>query len=115
MRRPKFFNKVTNFHGHRFDSIKEANRYKELEFLLKAGVIKNLKLQERFELQPGYRLGEKAIRKIEYVSDFSYEDVSGKKIVEDVKSDFTRRNPVYTLKKKILLFKHQGFEFREIN
>ncbi|OQA06328.1 MAG: hypothetical protein BWY67_01977 [Bacteroidetes bacterium ADurb.Bin397] len=36
-----------------------------------------------------------------YIADFTYME-KGQYVVEDVKSDFTRKNPVYRLKKKLI-------------
>lgn len=100
--------------GIKFDSKKEAIRYQQLRLLERAGKIKDLVLQPRFELQASYKLKGKTIRKIEYIADFSYYDLTeGITIVEDVKSEFTRKDKVYNLKKKLLLYKYKDIEFRE--
>lgn len=39
-----------------FDSEKESKRYKELKYLEKAGMIKDLQLQVPFELQPKFTI-----------------------------------------------------------
>lgn len=39
----------------------------------------------------------------DYYADFSYKDKDGKLVVEDVKSIITAKNPVYRLKKKLVL------------
>jgi hypothetical protein len=60
-----------------------------------AGEISELETQKRF----GIFVGDQRI--CAYVADFVYQR-DGKQVVEDVKSDFTRKNPVYRLKKKLL-------------
>jgi hypothetical protein len=98
--------------GIRFDSKKEANRYKELRLLVAAGSIKDLVLQPRYLLQDSFKdaMGKKH-RKIEYVSDFEYFDCElGRTIVEDVKGF---RTDVYRIKKKLFLNKHRDYYFVE--
>jgi hypothetical protein len=82
----KYKNKITRIDGISFQSLKEANRWQELEILQKGGVIKDLRRQTRFELQPSYKKNGKTIRAIYYVADFAYIDVkTGKTIIEDTK------------------------------
>lgn len=89
----KYRNKKTEVDGIMFDSAKEATRYKELLLLLKAGEIGHLELQVPFELNEG----------VKYIADFVYLDArTGDKVVEDVKSDHTKRLPVYRIKKKLM-------------
>lgn len=90
----------TKVDGIKFDSKKEARRYKELKILEKADEIKSLELQPRFLLQEKFKYNGKTIRKIEYVADFRYIDEKGNTIVEDVKG---MKTEVYKIKKKIFL------------
>lgn len=107
----KYSNKRTKLDGKDFDSEKESLRYAELKVLEKAGVISELQLQVPFELQPEfYHKGEK-IQKIKYIADFVYMQ-NGKQVIEDVKSDGTRNNAIYKIKKKMMLYR--GFEIQEI-
>lgn len=107
----KYGNRRTKIDGFDFDSEKEAGRYAELKMLEKAGAISDLRLQVPFELQPDfYHNGEK-IQKIKYVADFVYMQ-DGKQVIEDVKSDGTRNNQIYKLKKKMMLY--HGWEIKEI-
>lgn len=100
MRKNKYNNKKTIVDGIKFDSKKEAKRYKELKILLDARIIKNLELQPRFLLLDKYKQDGKTIRKIEYVADFRYFDNElGKEVVEDVKG---MKTAIYKLKKKWL-------------
>lgn len=106
----------------RFDSRAEARRYDELMLLLKAGEIRNLKLQPEFTLSEAYTTPEgKRVRASKYRADFSYE----KKIslgggygeswfpfVEDVKSRATKTG-MYQLKKKLLRERY-GIEITEV-
>ena len=105
----KYNAKKTVVDGIKFDSKKEAKRYKELKALELVGKIDRLELQPRFLLQDGFRYEGKAIRKIEYVADFLYRDLSTYElVVEDVKGVKT---DVYKLKKKLFL-KRYGDEYR---
>ena len=109
----KYHNKKVTYNGMEFDSIKERDRYFELQVLQRAGQIRNLRRQVAFELIPfqkvivpvfggGTRVQtEKAVK---YIADFAYEDKStGRTVVEDVKSPITRKQPEYVIKRKLLL------------
>lgn len=107
----KYRNTPTEIHGIRFDSKKEASRYQELRAMLRAGKIRNLKLQPQYTLQESYITpdGER-VRAIRYVADFAYEretepDRNGATYwvptVEDVKSKATKTQK-YEIKKKLL-------------
>lgn len=108
----KYRNKKTQVDGIKFDSQKEARRFIELRSLMKAGMIRNLKLQPQFTLQESYVTpsGER-VRAVRYVADFSYErptspDQNGYihwvKVVEDVKSKATK-TAQYEIKRKLML------------
>jgi len=87
--------------GVKFDSKKEYNRWQELKFLQSIGEVICLRRQVTFQLSVCC-----------YISDFVYRDKNGIEIVEDVKSNFTRKLPVYRLKKKLM--KHElGIEIKE--
>lgn len=99
--------------GITFDSKKEMYRYLELKGLEDAGLIVDLKLQHHFTLSESFRRPDgELIRKIEYVADFTYFDSEGKFVVEDVKSEATRKNPVYSLKKRLMA--NEGYKIREV-
>lgn len=118
----KKYNNVPDARGDiRFDSKKEARRYDELMLRLRAGEIRDLKLQPQFTLSEAYTTPEgKRVRAIRYVADFSYyeryEDEiaklagfdceSWRPVVEDVKSRATKTR-VYAIKKKLLLEKYE--------
>lgn len=108
----KYHARKTTVDGITFDSEKEARRFGELKLLLRAGEIKNLKLQQDFTLQEAYTApdGER-VRAIRYVADFTYEE-NGELIVEDVKSRATKTR-VYEMKRKLLREKY-GVKIREV-
>lgn len=108
----KYKNQKVTVDGHPFDSIREANRYKDLKLMERAGAIKDLELQPKFELLPTIRTEHETLRKTVYKADFKYFDVNADhEVVEDVKGFKT---DVYKLKKKMLLHKYQGIDFREV-
>ena len=100
--------------GKTFDSHKEARRYQELRFLLRTGVIKDLKMQVPFLLIPAQKdeFGNLLERAVTYRADFTYTDENGRFIVEDVKSEATRPRE-YIIKRKLLLYRH-GIRIREV-
>lgn len=108
----KFHAQKTVVDGVTYDSKKESKRAIELQYLEKAGKIKNLEMQKRFILQEGFVNNEgQKVRPISYLADFYYEQ-NGQKIVEDVKSPATRTQ-VYSLKKKMFWFKNPDIKFVE--
>ena len=106
----KYHNTKAEYNGIKFDSIKEKNRYVGLKQLEDLKIIKDLKLQVKFELQPSYQYNGKTIRAINYYADFTYIQ-DDKLIVEDTKGFKTKE---YLLKKKMLLYKYKDIEFKEI-
>ena len=106
----------------RFDSKKEARRYDELMAMLRAGKIRDLKLQQQFTLQEAYTTTEGVrVRAIRYQADFTYQkpksvDRDGEWIwglvVEDVKSRATKTR-AYAMKKK-LMQERFGIEIQEV-
>lgn len=109
----KYFNKKVIVDGIKFDSIKEANRFKELMMLKRAGLIKELELQPVFVLQPKYTNSNgENIREITYKADFIYFDIKlDRYIVEDVKGFKT---DVYKLKKKLFEYVYPNLTIEEI-
>ena len=95
----KYFNrKLKSPDGQVFDSVKEFHRWGCLRLLERAGKIKNLQRQVKFELIPKQD-GERACT---YIADFVYEE-DGKLVAEDVKGYMTE---VFRLKKKLMLWVH---------
>jgi len=101
--RSKFKNKkVTLECGTKFDSRKEARRYKEIKLLERAGVVKDLQLQVPFQIEVN------GMSICKYVADFAYNE-EGAQVVEDTKGFLT---PEYKLKKKLMRACH-GIEILE--
>ena len=97
--------KVTTPDGITFDSTKEANRWFELKLLERAGRICHL------ARQVPYPIVINGVKVCKFVADFTYSE-NGDAVVEDVKSDFTRKLPVYRLKAKLMKAVH-GIDVRE--
>lgn len=104
----KYNNVKAEVDGIKFDSKKELNRFLELQMLEKSGVIKNLERQKRFQVVPK----TKEERAVFYVADFVYIQ-DGKMIAEDVKSEITRHNQTYIIKRKLFKYRFPEYEFRE--
>ena len=127
--RSKYGARKTVFDGIVFDSKKEANRYRELKLLERAGEICCLRLQVPFELIPaqyeetgevytkGANKGKpkrgKCIEKaVTYIADFVYYNSDATvRTVEDVKG---MRTPVYIIKRKLFRWRYPDYEFREV-
>lgn len=131
---PKYHNIKTETNGIKFDSKKEARRYRHLLKALELGVIRDLRLQVDFTLQEAYTAPEgERIRAIRYRADFTYKVISagygyeaemgsedieywrslypGELVVEDVKSRGTRTKE-YQIKRKLMA--DRGYEIREV-
>ncbi len=99
--------------GIKFDSTGEGERYKFLKSKLAAGVIRDLRLQVKYELTPKYeeKDGTK-VRAMNYVADFVYFNVlTGEEVVEDFKG---RRTQSYKDKRKQMKIVHD-IEIYETN
>ncbi|MDB4350119.1 DUF1064 domain-containing protein [bacterium] len=95
--RPKYGNKKTVVNGIKFDSKWEAERYLYIKSLERAGRVKDIELQVRYNLI----VNDQKI--CAYIADFRYkrEDKDGEwhEIVEDAKGVET---PEFKLKKKLM-------------
>ena len=125
MARNKYGNEKTKIDGIVFDSKKEANRYRELKLLEKAGEISDLRRQVKFELIPAQyetkdewvsptRVRQRVVcaeKAVTYYADFVYRDVRTEEtVVEDAKGVKTE---AYKIKKKLMLWVH-GIKIREV-
>lgn len=112
--------------GIRFDSTKEASRYRELRILEHAGQIRDLEIHPRFPIDVVtlWREGRWtwATTRTEapaivpcgvYTADFRYHDVTtGAVVVEDVKSGPTKTT-AYRLRKRLVEAIH-GIQITEV-
>ena len=120
----KYHSKKVTVNGVTYDSKKEYIRFCQLSLLEKAGMIKNLQRQVKFELIPaqyetferygktGKRLkdGRKCVENaVNYYADFVYE-TDGKRVVEDTKGFKTKD---YIIKRKLLLYRY-GIKISEV-
>ena len=105
----KYKNKQVKYYGIKFDSKKEGLYYLKLKSMEELGIINNLKLQVKFELQPSSKINNKTIRSINYIADFTYYDENNVFHIVDTKGV---RTEVYKIKKKMMQYK--GYEIEEI-
>lgn len=116
----KYHSRKITVDGVTFDSVKEANRWRELSLLEKAGAITGLERQVKFKLIPAqYRpVFDKKTRKWKdrcverectYVADFVYQQ-DGETVVEDTKGFKTKD---YIIKRKLMLF-FNGIKIKEV-
>lgn len=119
----KYNAKSVEYDGIKFDSQKEALRYKELRFLISEGIITDLRRQVKYVLIPtqrepdtigargGVKQGKLLERECSYIADFVYTVVeTGEIVVEDTKGFKTKE---YAIKKKLMLFVY-GIRIKEI-
>lgn len=97
--------KYRNVRCNGFDSKGEAARFQVLSLLEKAGKISNLRTQVP------YKFIHNSVLLCKYIADFVYIE-NEIEIVEDFKSPITRKNPVYAIKKKMMMAFY-GIEIRE--
>lgn len=98
-----------------YDSRKEARRYAELQILLKAGIISQLRRQVKYILIPTQRDedGKLIEKECSYIADFVY-DQDGRTVVEDVKGyKDGAAYRIFGIKRKLMLYTH-GIRVREV-
>lgn len=118
--RMKYHNKTVYADGYKFDSDAERGYYYILKDRQAKGEIRDLQMQVPYVLVPAVygtkikhlKTKDKEVsyctqKAIRYYADFVYtEIVTGEQKVIDVKSDITRMNQVYKLKKKMMFAFH---------
>jgi hypothetical protein len=102
----KYLNKKVTFDGILFDSQKEADRWGQLKVLERLKQIQGLQRQVIFN----FIINDQLVCK--YVADFTYQ-LNCERVVEDVKSSYTRKLPVYRIKCKLMKAIY-GIEIKEI-
>jgi len=101
----KYGNIPARVNGRFFASKREARRYQELLLLERAGIIRDLETQPRFDLEVN---GERICT---YFADFRYYDTERNvRVVEDSKGV---RTEVYKLKARLMKAVH-GIEVEEV-
>ena len=126
MRCSKYGNRKTVVDGITFDSQKEAQRYRELLLLERAGKISYLDRQTKFTLIPAQREpstemykrgrnkgkpkpGKLLEKECSYIADFAYFR-NDKYVVEDTKGV---RTEAYKIKRKLMLERY-GIQIKEV-
>lgn len=109
----KFGNQKITIDGIERDSLTESNRLEQLKILQRAGAIKNLKYQVKYELIPKQQGEYRNERAVNYIADFVYDvvmpDGSLREVVEDSKGHKTKD---YIIKRKLMLYIH-GISIKE--
>ncbi len=99
--------------GYKFDSVVECERYCELKLLAAAGEITDLIVHPSFVLQEGFTYQNKKVQPIKFTADFEYVE-NGRRVVEDVKSNWTKTFTDYSIRRRMFIFQHQDIDFREV-
>lgn len=103
----KYRNRKTQIGNDVFDSAAEAKRWTDLQLLQKAGYIRGLERQVKYELAPAVVLGGRKKPALRYVADFSYWQADAL-VVEDVKGVVT---PLFRVKQHLMKHIH-GIEVK---
>ena len=85
------------------DSKHEYSRLCELKDLQRAGEIKDLQLQVKYQLIPSQKICGKTERGVSYIADFVYWTKNDKFICEDAKG---HRTDAYIIKRKMMKLIH---------
>ena len=112
----KFFAHKVEYRGIIFDSTLERDRYIFLTDAQRRGVIRNLRRQVKYEIIPKQthivatqlktkvRYDERVLENnAEYTADFVY-NIGDREVVEDTKSEYTRMEKDYVLRRKLMLY-----------
>ena len=118
----KYHAKRVRAEGQQYASVKEYKRYLQLRDMEQRGVISELRQQVKYELLPkqtepprgrkrdGSLIPGRTIeRAVSYIADFVYLDADGVEVVEDCKGYRTKE---YTIKRKLMLWRH-GIRIKE--
>jgi len=112
----KYGNRIIKNAKGKFDSRLEWHRFCFLQEAQDKGIITNLRKQVPFELIPKqpYKdtFGKKHTeRSCVYIADFVYM-FEGREVIEDVKSEATRKKDSYIIKRKLM--RQRGNPIREV-
>lgn len=102
-RRTKYGNIRTETEDGSFDSKHEAREFEKLKLLARAGEIRAIARQVTFYLPGG----------VKYLADFVVWRADGKIEVMDAKSEATKKDKVYRIKKRLMLDTF-GIEIEEV-
>lgn len=98
------------YDGIEFDSAMEMKYYRDVCVpMLESGEAVDVKLQEAFELQPGFIHDGKKVRPITYVADFVVTYADGRQEVIDIKgmADTTAK-----IKRKLFWYRYPDITYR---
>lgn len=109
----KYGAKKTKIDGHTFASLAEANYYKQLKLLQRAGEVIEIILQPKYEIIPSYRgRNGRKVPATNYIADFRVTYKDGRQEIIDVKGVIT---PVYSLKKKMFEYRYPELTITEVS
>ena len=108
----KYNNKKTIVDGITFDSKDESLYYQALKDMKEKGLIKDYKLQPKFNLQEGFVKNEKKYRAINYIADFRVINNDSSSFVVDIKGMLTTE---FKIKMKLFNYKYPDIELRLIS
>ncbi|MBO8161310.1 MAG: DUF1064 domain-containing protein [Thermosipho sp. (in: Bacteria)] len=96
----------------KFDSMLEAEYFKKLLLLKKAGEIIDIELQPKFELQPAFEKNGKKYRAINYYADFKVTYKDGHVEIIDIKGNVTKE---FAIKRKMFEYRYKDLTLKVIN
>ena len=102
-RRSKYGNRRTEYGGRAFESAHEAEIYRQLDLRARAGELRGVACQVKFYLPGG----------VAYIADFVALHKDGAWSVLDAKSEATRKDKTYRLKRR-LMRECLGIEIEEV-
>ena len=108
----KYNNKKTVIDGIVFDSKDESLYYEALKNMKANGLIKDYKLQPKFELQEAFVKNGKKYRAINYIADFRVINNDGSAYIVDIKGILTTE---FKIKMKLFNYKYPDIELRLIS
>lgn len=100
IRGSKYGNIHTEYKGRIYDSKKEADYAAELDWCKKASNPKERVLE--WTPQVTFQVVLNDIKICRYIADFKVKYADGREVIIDVKSEATRKNSTYKLKKKLV-------------
>ena len=113
-RRVKYHNVKCEYNGLKFDSKTEMEYYKYLLGLQEKGIVKEIKTQIKYSLQDKFKYKDKTQREIVYIADFVVIYSDGREEVIDIKGSVHNIDPIFKIKRKLLLCKYPNIDFRVI-
>ena len=113
-RRSRYHNLKCEYNGLKFDSKTEMEYYKYLLGLQEKGIVKEIKTQIKYSLQDKFKYKDKVQREIVYIVDFVVIYSDGREEVIDIKGSVHNIDPVFKIKRKLLLCKYPNIDFRVI-